>query len=163
MNRKEAFSRAAGCVDELRKSFEEKHSDICQNTEALRECIVFYDLALFACATEPPETGEDMDDIMSRCLDFLPLFCPIVRQKMENRINEIRKFFPVGRSRTLKLSVEQVKALFPDHPILKVGIELEGSYFLEDYLLISRNFLAVYIGDPVKVPENFHIRLKSAN
>jgi len=152
-----------GIVKTLRESFETKHADICRDHNALREVIAVYDLMLKELVVRPPRNREEMEAFLKKYLAIALTLPPIVCEKIVGKIKEIWKFFSDGAVRKAKLAANDVKKLCSGHPILKLGFEMEITLDLDNHILLSRNFLAVYIGDPIKAEEDYKNLSQSEN
>lgn len=143
-----------GALKELRGSFENKHSDICGDTGALRDVIAIYDAILSDYICNPPQSKEEAEALYGRHTQDLSAFAPIAARKILAAIAEFGRLFPDGPIRRIKIAAHIVREMLPDNPIAKINTETkEICYELQDYILISRNFLAAYIGDPIKTAE----------
>lgn len=150
-------------VNQLRESFEKKHADICNDHNALREVIAVYDLMLKELAARSPRNREEMEAFLKKYLAAAISLSPIACEKVAGQAKEIWKFFSDGSTRKLKLSADDVKKLGSGHPILEAGLKMEVGIDLDNHILLSRNFLAVYIGDPIKTEGDYKDPVKNVN
>lgn len=141
-------------LNELRGSFENKHADICNDKDALRDVIAFYDTMLTDYIGHPPQNQKEVEALYDRHIQGLSAFAPIVKSKILNVIAKLRRFFSNGPKKLIRIAPETVRKMLPDNPIAEITTKTTEIYYeLQDYILISRNFLAAYIGDPIKTPE----------
>ena len=150
-------------VEILRKSFETKHADICRDYNSLREIISFYDTLLKDLAGRELQSGEEADNFLKEHIPFLLVRAPIVKTKAIGIMQELRRLFPNGSRKRLKLSGRQILELCPKEPMAKYSGDREMIFDMDDYLLLSRNFLAVYLGDPIKKEEYYRNPSKFSN
>lgn len=150
-------------VNHLRESFETKHADICHDHNALRELIAVYDLMLKELAVRMPQNREEMEAFLKKYLAVAVTLSPLVCEKIVGQTKAIWKFFSGGATRRIKLSADEVKQLGSGHPILEAGLKMETTIHLDNHILLSRNFLAVYIGDPIKTENDYKNPVKNEN
>jgi hypothetical protein len=125
-------------VDQLRKNFEAKHPEIAKSSEDLREIIAWYDRALLDYYKNPPSDAEGVVLFLAKRFSDLAVLSPVARFKMALRIEELKKIFADGPEKSFH-----------------VARDIYFWFYLDDQLLLSRNFLAVYLGDPIKGEAHF--------
>lgn len=124
-------------LGKLRGSFEKKHADIAPFADQIRAAVGIYDRMLYDFFARPPKNGRETREFFDRHFRRLANFSPLIRKKIAAELSKLEKRFAFGPERTIRIG------------------SAEAKFWLEDDIMIARNFLALYIGDPLRTEKNY--------
>ncbi len=144
--RAEQLADLQAFFSENREAFADDFSDLTASAEELRAFIAETDKILFDFFANPPENADDVERFIERHIAAIESVSPAAKAALKNMLAGIAFVCTSG-------------------PLVHVRSKLGGvvKFCVGEHLLFCRNIMAFYVGDPLKIEDDYKNPPQSAN